>query len=173
MSQLIQACNTILDQLSDAIKQLTDAQFLKPSKILSGSSVGQHLRHTLEFFVCLEQGHQQGVINYDKRAHDRLIETDREIALEVINRIRSFVNEQTSDVLLVLEVGYDLNSDENVSVNTNYFRELTYNIEHAVHHMAIMKIGIHEVAEQVKLSADFGVAASTLRYREETMAVER
>ncbi|MBI3483518.1 MAG: hypothetical protein HY015_11205 [Bacteroidetes bacterium] len=98
-----------------------------------------------------------------------MIETDKEIALEVIQRIRSFVTDQTSDKSLTLEVGYDLNSSENVSVQTNYFRELTYNIEHAVHHMAIMKIGIQEVADHVRLSSDFGVAASTIRYREESL----
>ncbi|MGC4023019.1 MAG: DinB family protein [Cyclobacteriaceae bacterium] len=169
MSQLIQASNSILDQLSGAVSQLTDEQFVKPSAILSGSSVGQHLRHTLEFFVCLEQGHQTGVINYDKRAHDRMIERDKELALEVIKRIRVFINTETTDLPLKLEVGYDLGSDENIWVSTNYFRELTYNIEHAVHHMAIMKIGIREVAENVNLPSDFGVAASTIRYRQETM----
>jgi hypothetical protein len=32
--------------------------------------------------------------------------------------------------------------------------------------MAIMKIGIREVAPYIDLSSDFGVAASTVRYRE-------
>lgn len=172
MSQLIQACHTILDQLSDAIQQLSEAEFVKPSQTLSGSSIGQHLRHTMEFFICLEQGYGKGAINYDKRAHDKLIETNREMALLVIDRIRRFIN-VTKDKALLLEVGYDLSNEDSVTVQTNYFRELTYNIEHAVHHMAIMKIGIREVAEHVRVSSDFGVAASTLRYREETMAVVR
>ncbi len=169
MSQLTRACCTILDQLSDSVQQLTEAEFTRPSEVLSGSSIGQHLRHTLEFFICLEQGCARGVINYDQRAHDKLIETDKETALHVINRIRAFVNYQTHDKSLVLEVGYDLTSEENVPVQTNYFRELTYNIEHAVHHMAIMKIGIREVARHALIPADFGVAASTIRYRSEIL----
>ncbi len=170
MSQLTRACSTILDQLSDTIRQLSETEFTHPSETLSGSSIGQHLRHTLEFFFCLEQGCDKRVINYDKRAHDKLIETDKAIALLAIDRIRQFIVEQTQDKPLLLEVGYDLNRDENVPVQTNYFRELTYNIEHAVHHMAIMKIGIREVARHTSISADFGVAASTLRYRGEVMA---
>jgi len=170
MSQLTQASSVILDQLSDAIEQLSEAEFIHPSDTLSGSSIGQHLRHTLEFFVCLEQGFGKGVINYDKRAHDKLIETDKEEALLAIDRIRKFIFKQTQDKPLSLEVGYDLNSDENVSIQTNYFRELTYNIEHAVHHMAIIKIGIREVAPHTSISPDFGVAASTLRYRGEVIA---
>jgi len=165
MSQLIQASIAILDQLSNIIGQLTETEFTHPSETLSSSSIGQHLRHTIEFFICLEQGYDKGIINYDKRAHDKLIEVNKEVALLAINRIRQFVFKQTEDKSLILEVGYDLNSDENVSVKTNYFRELTYNIEHAVHHMAIMKIGIREVAHHIITSPDFGVAASTLRYR--------
>ena len=170
MSQLTHACNTILDQLSGVVQQLTEREFISPSETLSGSSIGQHLRHTLEFFICLEQGFGSGVINYDKRAHDKLIETDKETASLAIDRIRQFINRQPDDRPLLLEVGYDLNSDESVPVQTNYFRELTYNIEHAVHHMAIMKIGIREVACHVSIPTDFGVAASTLRYRGEALA---
>ncbi|HCW07216.1 MAG TPA: hypothetical protein DGG95_07620 [Cytophagales bacterium] len=170
MNQLITACLSILNQLSDSVRQLTDEQFVKPSKTLSGSSVGQHLRHTLEFFVCLEQGYPKGIINYDNRSHDKMIESDKELALELINRIHSFIAQQKTDKPLLLEVGYDLSSSENVNVQTNYFRELTYNIEHAVHHMAIMKIGIREVAAHVNLPAEFGVASSTIRYRQENFA---
>lgn len=166
MSQLIHASRSILNQLSEAIKQLTDEEFATPSQTLSGSSVGQHLRHTLEFFICLEQGLGEGVINYDKRGHDKKIESHRELALAVISRISSFVGQQTEDKTLVLEASYNP-GDETASVNTSYFRELTYNIEHAVHHMAIMKIGIHEVADHIVLPTDFGVAASTVRYRKE------
>ncbi len=169
MSQLTYACQAILDQLSAAVQQLTDKEYTSPSETLSGSSLGQHLRHTLEFFICLEQGYGMGVVNYDRRAHDKLIETNKEVALQVIDRISSFVNGQTKNKILVLEVGYDLSIEENVAVQTNYFRELTYNIEHAVHHMAIMKIGICEVAQQICIPSDFGVAASTLRHRGEAL----
>ena len=109
------------------------------------------------------------MINYDKRAHDKLIEADKFIALDAIRRIRAFVVATNNDCPLRLDVGYDRYSDDFVTIQTNYFRELTYNIEHAVHHMAIMKIGINEVANHVKLSTDFGVAASTIRYREENL----
>jgi hypothetical protein len=173
MSQLNDACTTILDQLSAAIQQLSVNEYTLPSETLSGSSIGQHLRHTLEFFMCLEQGYGIGIVNYDKRGHDKLIETDKEIALNVIGRIRTTIGQQTVNKALILEVGYDLNSEANVYVQTNYFRELTYNIEHAVHHMAIMKIGIREVAAHIKIPTDFGVAASTLRYRGEVMAEAR
>ena len=168
--QLITTCDAILNQLTSVVEKLTEAEFTNPSESLSGSSVGQHLRHTLEFFICLEQGFKMGIVNYDKRAHDKFIESDKFIAMSYISRIQQFVKTNIIDQSLKLEVGYDLEHDDYISIETNYFRELTYNIEHAVHHMAIMKIGIREVAPHISLPSDFGVATSTIRYRESSIA---
>jgi uncharacterized damage-inducible protein DinB len=165
MTQLLKAGTTILSQLADIVHQLADEDFRKPSKALSNSTIGQHLRHTLEFFICLEQGCELGVVNYDKRIHNKAMENDKLIALHTIGQIQEFVK-TNDDKPLKLEVGYDPASETCVTIETNYLRELTYNIEHSVHHMAIMKIGIREVADYINLPADFGVAVSTIRYKE-------
>lgn len=164
--QLNNACLAILDQLAGVVQQMAEKDFCKPSKTLSNSTVGQHLRHTIEFFICLEKGFGKGLVNYDKREHDKLIESDKFLALAALERIKEFVSSQHSDKVLQLEVGYNRDSEECLTISTNYFRELTYNIEHAVHHMAIMKIGIREVSDYVKIPTDFGIAVSTIRYQE-------
>ena len=168
--QLSEACTFILNQLSDVVQQLDEKDFARPSVALSKATVGQHTRHTLEFFLCLESGFEKGIVNYDKRAHDKLIESDKYIALNAINRIRDFVQGQKKDQPLKLEAGYERNSDACMIIETNYFRELTYNIEHAVHHMAIMKIGLREVAPYVTFPSDFGIAISTIRHQAKVMA---
>jgi uncharacterized damage-inducible protein DinB len=170
--QLSNACVAILNQLSELVVQLKDTDFAKPSKALTNSTIGQHLRHTLEFFICLEDGYCKGLVNYDKRNHDKLIETDKFIALSTIQKIADFISAQKSDQSLKLEVGYNLNNEEAMTIESTYLRELIYNIEHAVHHMAIMKIGIHEVAPYIALPSDFGVAASTIRYKKEEALVQ-
>jgi hypothetical protein len=167
---LTNACANILSQLSDLISNLQEPEFTKPVNALSNSTLGQHLRHTLEFFICLEQGYHQGVVNYDKRAHDKLIETDKFIAQLAIQRISDFVRQAHDDKPMKLEVGYDIHADDVCAIDTNFLRELTYNIEHAVHHMAIMKIGVREVAPHIALPPDFGIAASTIRYKESVTA---
>ncbi|MEP6734113.1 MAG: hypothetical protein ABJA70_01270 [Chryseolinea sp.] len=167
---LTRACSNILEQLTDLVRQIRERDFVKPAETLSNSTIGQHLRHTLEFFLCFEYGYEQGIINYDKRAHDKLIETDKFIALSAIERIRTFVN-NLSEKSLRLEVGYDLKNEDFLSIDTTATRELVYNIEHAVHHMAIMKIGIREIASYISLAPDFGIAASTIRYKESSLPV--
>ncbi len=169
MMQLSQAANTILNQLTGVIEQIQEDDFRKPSVALN-ASVGQHLRHTLEFFICLENGYAHGIINYDKRVHNKIMENDKLIALHTISQIKEFINKNQGDKALKLEAGYLPDNDASETISTNYLRELVYNIEHAVHHMAIMKIGIREVADYINLPPDFGIAVSTLRYRETMMA---
>jgi hypothetical protein len=163
---LDKACCNILKQLTDLTHQISEKDFTKPVQSLGNSTIGQHLRHTLEFFICLEQGFEQGTINYDKRAHDKLIESDKFLALSTLNKITEFVLSPPSNKTLKLEAAYDLNKEEFITIETNFLRELVYNIEHAVHHMAIIKIGVREVAPQIVLPHDFGIAASTIRYQE-------
>lgn len=166
---LTEACLNILFQLTELVKQIDEKDFVKPSASLSNSTIGQHLRHTLEFFLCFEKGYEDGLINYDKRAHDKLIETDKFIALETLSRISGFIQALNSNKELRLEVGYNLAADDFVTIDTNAVRELVYNIEHAVHHMAIMKIGVREIASYIPLPPDFGIAASTIRYKQESL----
>lgn len=168
--QLTTLSSHILGQLSDAMRQLAPEDFSRTSRALSNATVGQHLRHTLEFFICLERGLSSGVVNYDNREHDERMEMDKDLAIEVIVRISSFIRTLKENHPLVLEVGYDVDTDETQSMETNVFRELTYNIEHAVHHMAMIKIGLRDVAPYVVIPPDFGVAVSTRRHKASLLA---
>ena len=163
--ELTLACTNILKQLTDLLNAMRHEDFSRPATTLSNSTVGQHVRHTLEFFLCLEKGLESGTINYDKRLHDKLIENDKLVAISTIERIRRVV-ELIYEKPLLLEVGYDVANDNFVTVETTAMRELVYNIEHAVHHMAIIKIGVREIANYLELPAEFGIAASTIRYQE-------
>lgn len=162
---LRKACTTILSQLTNLVDQIKEEDFRKPSSTLNGSTIGQHLRHTIEFFLCLEKGLEKGIVNYDKRNHDKAIETDKFIALSIIKEITTSINNRIEDTPLTLEVCYDLTDENFTTLNSSYKRELVYNIEHAVHHMAIMKIGVREIAPYIQLPIDFGIAASTIRHQ--------
>jgi hypothetical protein len=161
------AAKDVLGQLAEVIEQLTKTEYSQPIPRLGNSTLGQHVRHTLEFFICLEEGSLLGNINYDERRRDQPLENSPEIALSSIKGLQQFVISFDPDISLKLQVDYGL-SDSRVQVmDTNFNRELAYNIEHAVHHMAILKIGLAEVAPEVKIPNGFGIAVSTLRYRKE------
>ena len=163
--KLVNACNEILLQLSDLVHSLTDDDYRRPVAALSNSTIGQHLRHTLEFFLCFENGCRSGVVNYDLRNHDKEIESNRKLAFETLSRIMAFVNSLDEDRPIRLEVSYDRESGSFDSFDSTTGRELVYNIEHAVHHMPIIKIGVREIAAYLQLPESFGVAASTIRHK--------
>jgi hypothetical protein len=56
---------------------------------------------------------------------------------------------------------------QNNLVNTSFERELVYCLDHAIHHQALIKIGLKEQELSHLVSQDFGVAYSTLRYRKQ------
>jgi hypothetical protein len=49
-------------------------------------------------------------------------------------------------------------------VQTNYFRELLYNLEHSIHHQALIKVAVLK-NKNIQLCSEFGVAKSTIEYR--------
>ncbi len=159
------SAHQILDQLDFVLDQLSEDAFSRPLDVLSQASIGQHVRHTLEFFICLMDAKNNGVINYDNRKHDQLIETDSTLAKSVIKSIRDFLNKEQSDFGLKLEADYQVDGSDTITINSNFHRELAYNIEHAIHHMALIKIGIKHQYPEVELPAHFGVASSTVRFQ--------
>lgn len=161
---LIVAAARILNQLADMVNQISSEDFSRPSETLGGASIGKHVRHTLEFFLCFKTGCSEGIVNYDRRAHNVFIERDKAIALDGIQNMIDFVRGLKGNCLLQLEVGYNAQSDICETIDTSMMRELVYNIEHAVHHMAMIRIALREVASYIQVAENFGVAASTARY---------
>jgi len=163
--ELIVAAHTILGQLNDVLVQINQHDYARPSSILNQATIGQHVRHTLEFFVCLHDGIDKGIVNYDNRSHDKLIERDRQQALALIETVKAQIAQVTENPTLQLEGSYQVDGDSFFIIPTTYHRELAYNIEHAIHHMALIKIGFQDNAPYVKLPAGFGVATSTIRHQ--------
>ena len=163
------ASREILLQLLFVARELQSEDYSMPIEILSGFTLGQHLRHTLEFYICLKEGCTNGTVNYDKRKRDIQIETEPSYAINAINDILSFIDDTPDNQNISLEVNYSLDSDEKIIVDSNMKRELCYNIEHAIHHMALIKIGIKEIASYVDLPEGFGIAVSTLRHLKSTV----
>jgi hypothetical protein len=161
------AAKEVLGNLAEAILQLTKSEYSLPIPRLGNSTLGEHVRHTLEFFICLKEGTVLGKINYDERRRDKSIENNPEIALSTIKTLQQFIGTFDDNTLLKLEVDYGLSDSKVQVIDTNFNRELAYNIEHAVHHMAILKIGLAEVAPEVSIPNGFGIAVSTLRFRKE------
>src|SRR6516225_1172111 len=120
------AIQNVFVQLSGSLKELSDEEYRQPSNILFNATIGQHVRHVIELFLELEKGYETGRVNYDKRKRDYSIETDKDVAIELLYNI--FLRLNKFDKNLLLEASYDDNSNDTVLISTNYFRELLYNL---------------------------------------------
>jgi hypothetical protein len=156
------AVNNIFIQLSWSLDRLSAAQYIQPCRNLQTHTIGQHVRHIIELFQCLEQGYTKGRINYDARKRNQDMESDKELAGRLLPEISG--NLDKPNKVLWLEASYDEHGGESLLISTNYYREVAYNLEHAIHHMALIRIGINEVSS-ISLSEDFGVASSTIKHR--------
>ena len=160
--QLQQAIKNVFVQLSDTLEQLSSEQYKQPSKILFNATIGQHTRHIIELFMELDKGYETGTVNYENRKRDYLIETDKGFACSLLHKIYTGLNKPDKELLL--ESNYDELSKDVIVIKSNYYREVIYNLEHTVHHMALIRVGVTEVSN-VDLPEGFGVASSTIKYR--------
>jgi hypothetical protein len=159
---LKQPIQQVFAQLSETLNQLSNEEYIRSSRILLNATIGQHVRHIIELFQCLEKGYDEGIVNYEKRKRDYQIETNKELAAASLKTVYQNIERPNKEIILEAEDYYD--TMEIVSIPSNYYRELAYNLEHTIHHMALIRVGVNEVSS-VKLPGEFGVAYSTVKYR--------
>jgi uncharacterized damage-inducible protein DinB len=163
--QLKATARAILSQIFDLIQQLSEAEYTSELDLLNGNTIGKHIRHIVEFFDLLVSGSYEGIINYDKREHSQLFESDIHATISRIKELLHKIDQMNFGGEVYLVVSYSETDDDAEKIKSSLERELAYNIEHAIHHMAIIKIAIQTVFPKIQLSDNFGVAYSTVRYQ--------
>lgn len=153
---------TLVQQLRNVLMQLSDEQFKQPVPILFNASIGQHVRHIIELFEELNEGSKTGLVNYDNRKRDYLLENSLESALGRLSDIPTLCAQANKP--LALAGNYSVVDDETMLVQSNYYRELIYNIEHTVHHMALIRVAVNQISDII-LPQEFGIAVSTIRHK--------
>jgi uncharacterized damage-inducible protein DinB len=151
-----------LQRLRTALETISPSLY-KHVNTKGRASVGQHVRHTLEFFECLLEGGR--FVNYDERKRDILVESSSDYAMVTIDKVIKNLEGVTKDFPLVLKAGLPTSSSQQLQVSSSCSRELLYVLEHSNHHMALIRILIKDEEPEFVLEESFGVAYSTLAYR--------
>ena len=160
--ELFAAIKNSFEQLNDVLNHLTEEQYISPSENLSHATIGQHMRHIIELYQCLLNGYEDEVVCYDNRKRDAAIEMSKELAKQLLTDILSSADRENKE--MKLESWHGGVNPSVLILPTNYYRELMYNMEHTVHHMALIRVGINEVST-INIPEGFGVATSTIKYR--------
>jgi len=161
---LKQSIQHVFVQLSETLNQLSNKEYVQPSTLLLNATIGHHVRHIIELFQCLVKGYEEGAVNYEKRKRDYEIESNKELASSLLKNIYQSIERPNKEIILETEDYGD--TMQVVSIPSNYYRELAYNLEHTIHHMALIRVGVNEVSSVV-LPEEFGLAYSTIKYRQQ------
>lgn len=154
----------IIKQLKHLVGQLSEEQYTRKIDVLSSNTIGKHIRHIVEFYECLMKGIPGGVIDYDARERNLNLETDTVHTKHILDGMLAILEDVKEDQPLTLAISYS-DSYKN-RIQTTLYRELAYNIEHAVHHFAIISIAIKQEFPMIKVDPNFGIAYSTVKYQE-------
>ncbi len=157
----------ILDQIIEVLQQIDGDTYKQPLSLFSGASFGQHFRHIFEFYECLVKGSDIRKIDYALRKRNPLVEQDVHAAMTAFHQLKEPISSLDESRQLIVVSEYSTSSNENrMLVNSSVGRELMYAYDHAIHHLAIIRMGLQTNCPQVSIPSDLGVAPSTVKYRE-------
>lgn len=156
---MISTTKNTLQQFKEILLALPYGVYSQPCKALSDATIGQHARHIIELYQCLLSGYEEAVVSYDKRERNRRIETELPHAAECIDRISNDLEKSNKELTIELEL-----NGKAILLSSNFDREVMYNLEHTIHHQALIRVAIESLTEYL-LPLSFGLAPSTLQYR--------
>jgi len=155
--------NNLLE-INALVKSLSQEQYNRKLEILSRASIGQHVRHILEFYQCLFESLDNNEVNYDDRQRDLKLETDLQFANIIIENVVSLLLKVKDDFPVTFIANYSTAEDQKPELSqSSFFRELAYNLEHSIHHQALIKVAITEMQLTSLVKKTFGYAPSTIR----------
>ncbi|MFN4233276.1 MAG: DinB family protein [Bacteroidia bacterium] len=155
---LVQELKSTLLSLSNALSALDNKDYTQTICSLEGNSIGAHTRHIIEFVQCLVEQYHCNCINYDLRKRNLQIEISKDFAqatlIELVDKLPTYDK--------ILQLSFTNYDGKRSTVSTTYFREVVYNIEHCIHHQALIKVAFIELEKVHLIDAFFGVAPSTI-----------
>ena len=149
-----------LKSLTNLLLLLNDRQYNQKILFLGNATIGGHTRHIVELLKCVTDGYNMGRVDYVNRVRNLSLETDKILAAQELTIMINNVTQPDKHMKLVTEC------EEGGLINivrTTYFREIVYNTEHAIHHLALIRVALREMKLDI-VGDEFGMAYSTIKY---------
>jgi hypothetical protein len=158
----------IVKQINGILTHIEASLYQMPLDIYNGSSIGQHFRHIYDFFRCLAQGAAQEVVDYAQRERDLRIEQDPLFAQSAFVRELEYLLSLEEYTPVAVRADFSAHHDlGRPEYPSSVGREITFIHDHAVHHLAIIKIGLQAEAPDLLKDQNLGVAPSTVKFRQQ------
>ena len=162
---IFEQLNHQLQALSTLLAALKDEQYSKKIAHLGNASIGGHTRHIIELLQCVIKGYNSNEVDYVNRYRDLNLENNRCKALSAIGDLEHQFRLPDKKMFLKTEL---TDAASTLPVSTTYYREIVYNTEHTIHHLALIKVALLEMNLQL-VDDNFGMAYSTIKFKAQTM----
>jgi len=169
---IVSALVDVLTQGEDLLEILTDTDYAQAVPEAFGASVGAHYRHHLDHVHAWLNPDDREVIDYDARARDPQLETDRTVALARTRALVEACHRTAPDRLRrATAVRCSVAREEDAPlVASSVAREAVNVIVHGIHHYALIAIICR--MRRIDLPDGFGVAPSTAKHRHDLARTE-
>ena len=157
-----------LDTNKLLLQLLSDEDYSCKLPSFYSSSVGGHFRHILDHYQCLLDGAgTTAQLNYDLRARDTDIESDRFAAMMKNSQLKTTLQEKAAsfqmDAPLTVSFMHSAQDGSSTTCTSTFSRELAFVGHHATHHQAVIKLMMTTMGTyDLKALASVGLAVSTL-----------
>ncbi|MHB1157664.1 MAG: DinB family protein [Phycisphaerales bacterium] len=153
----------LLEELAGVLRSLSDEQYTHQFGEVFDSSIGGHVRHVLDHVAAWLDATASGELNYDQRRRGTDVETNRQIAVNLCDRLIARLTQSAADGERTLTLHMMLIADAPpITTTTTVAREAAFVVSHTVHHNAI--ISVMARMRGGRTPAKFGYAPSTLAY---------
>jgi hypothetical protein len=146
--------------LHAVISTLPENHYQQKIPALYHASIGDHTRHIVEILQCAVNGHATGVIDYHNRERNQQLAEDPSFALATLQNLLQHCKRDNKAVTVI----HGETSNQEDQVLSTYHREQLYNVEHTIHHMALIKVALFYLGI-LELPEGFGMAYSTITYQ--------
>lgn len=157
-------CKENLNSISVLLKKITNKDYSTPIRHLNNSTIGQHSRHIIEFYLCYLKGIEDNHINFDSRERSMKLESNKTFCIETINsiieKLSTKLNNQSA---IIFEYNYTFEDNQSAEMVSNTLRELLFCLGHSIHHQALIKVALIELGKEKLIDDKFGMAYSTIR----------
>ncbi|MFH1499666.1 MAG: DinB family protein [Verrucomicrobiota bacterium] len=168
LAAAIRANLHVLQQGHDLLNALEPASYVARVPACFNSTPGGHLRHVIDHYLGLLDGLGGGRVDYECRSRDPRIEGETDYAAAIIagimDRLGALLEAEDRMIAVRAESAGDAADAADAWGDTSLLRELEFLLSHTVHHYALIAIMCRLLGHEP--AADFGMAPSTLKYRE-------
>ena len=152
MSNLINFNIDTLSKILFVIETIESVWSIK-NKNFNNETIGRHIRHIIDFYLCFICHIDSNFIDYDTRKRSVKIESNISFARNKIEEIIYFL--KNTD-LVDKNIKVRMNSSvSNLDLNSSIFRELMHIADHAIHHANLVQVIIKNEFPDLERNCNF------------------